>query len=269
MIDIRDAEPGDYDAYARLLPELGTGDPVPSRERFADLCDRMLVATGDGAVVGYALFELLADVGYVRNLVSDRARRREGIGAALLEAMRARFVAAGARTWCLNVRPGNHAAIALYRRFGFTAAYGSYMLRVPRHAAVAPVAGLVYDPITPEEEPAVEAAAGLLRGQLASARAKPGRMLLQLHHRGALAGVAVFDPAFPGAFPFRVFDASLGPAAVAALRAFAPAGSPHVQVGVEDHDALRDALLAAGAEIHLDIVHMRGATGTPPPARSR
>lgn len=153
MIDIRDAEPGDYDAYARLLPELGTGDPVPSRERFADLCDRMLVATGDGAVVGYALFELLADVGYVRNLVSDRARRREGIGAALLEAMRARFVAAGARTWCLNVRPGNHAAIALYRRFGFTAAYGSYMLRVPRHAAVAPVAGLVYDPITPEEEP--------------------------------------------------------------------------------------------------------------------
>lgn len=258
-IEIRDAVVADYEAYTRLLPELGTGDPVPSRERFAVMCDRMLVATDDAGVIGYALFEVLADVGYVRNLVSHPARRRQGVGAALMDAMRARFAAAGARTWCLNVKPDNHAAIALYQRCGLAPAYRSYMLRMPRAApAAAPVADLAFAPITPDDDAAVEATTGLLRGQLASARAKPGRMLLQLRHRGVLAGAAVFDPAFPGAFPFRVLDAALGPAALEALRALAPAGAPHVQVGVEDHDALRDILLAAGAQLHLEILHMRG-----------
>lgn len=261
-IETREATVADYEAYARLLPELGTGDPVPSRERFAALCDRALIATEPddaAAIVGYALFEVLAEVGYIRNLVSDPARRRRGIGLALMEAMRARFVAAGAGTWCLNVRPTNRAAIALYERCGLAAAYRSTMLRMPRSApAAAAVAGLAFSPLAPDEEAAIEAATGLLRGQLASARAKPGRMLLQLHHRATLAGVAVFDPAFPGAFPFRVLDPALGPAAVELLRAFAPPGSPHVQYGVEDDDALRDILLAAGAQVHLEILHMRG-----------
>jgi ribosomal protein S18 acetylase RimI-like enzyme len=259
-MEIRDASVADYEAYRRLLPELGTGDPVPSRERFAALCDRMLFACDEGQVVGFALFEVLAEVGYVRNLVSDPARRRQGIGAALMDAMRARFVAGGARTWCLNVKPGNRAAIALYERCGLAPAYRSYMLRMPRGApAAAPVADLAFAPIAPDEDATIEDATRLLRGQLASARAKPGRVLLQLRHAGALAGVAVFDPGFPGAFPFRVIDPALGPAALEALRVLAPAGAPHVQVGVEDHAALRDALLAAGAQVHLEILHMRGA----------
>jgi GNAT superfamily N-acetyltransferase len=258
---IRDGAAGDYEAYARLLPELGTGDPIPSRERFAALCDRVLVAVDDdGAVVGYALVEVMSDVGYVRNLVSDPARRRSGIGVALMDAMRGRFRAGGARTWCLNVKPDNQAAIGLYRRFGMAPAYRSTMLRLPRSApAAAPVADLAFAPITPDDDVAVEDATGLLRGQLASARAKPGRMLLQLRHRGAIAGAAVFDPSFPGAFPFRVLDPAHGPAAFEMLRAMAPAGAPHVQVGVEDHDALRDILLAAGAQVHLEILHMRGS----------
>lgn len=258
-VDIRDGAARDYEAYARLLPELGTGDPVPTRERFAALCDRILIAAEDEAVVGYALFEVMADVGYVRNLVSDPARRRSGIGIALMEAMRDRFRRGGAQTWCLNVKPDNRAAIALYRRFGLAPAYRSTMLRMPRSApGAAPVAGLAFAPITPDEDSAVERATGLLRGQLASARAKPGRMLLQLGHHQVIAGVAVFDPAFPGAFPFRVLDATNGPAALELLRALAPPGAPHVQVGVEDHDALRDVLLGAGAEVHLEILHMRG-----------
>lgn len=262
-MEIRDATVADYDAYTRLLPELGTGDPVPSRERFAALCDRAMVATDEGVVAGYALFEVMAEVGYVRNLVSDPARRRQGIGVALMEAMRARFLARGARTWCLNVKPNNHAAIALYRRCGLAPAYRSYMLRVPRSApAAAPVAELVLAPITPDEDAAVESVTGLLPGQLASARAKPGRMLLQVRHRGVVVGAAVFDPAFPGAFPFRLRDASLGPATVETLRALAPPGSQHVQVGVEDHDALRDILLAAGAQVHIEILHMRGPLHT-------
>jgi ribosomal protein S18 acetylase RimI-like enzyme len=258
-IEIREATVADYEAYARLLPELGTGDPVPSRERFAALCDRTLVATEDDAIVGYALFEVLAEVGYIRNLVTDPAQRRHGIGRALMEAMRARFAGAGAHLWCLNVRPTNRPAIELYERCGLAAAYRSTMLRMPRPVpAVAPVADLAYTPVAPDDDHEVEVATGLLRGQLASARAKPGRMVLQLRHRDALRGVAVFDPAFRGAFPFRVLDPALGPAAVELLRALAPPGSPHVQCGVEDDDALRDRLLAAGAQVHLEILHMRG-----------
>jgi GNAT superfamily N-acetyltransferase len=258
---IRGGTVADYEAYARLLPELGTGDPVPSRERFETLCERTLVAVDDdGGVVGYALFEVMADVGYVRNLASDPARRRTGVGVALMDAMRHRFRAGGARTWCLNVKPDNQAAIGLYQRFGLAPAYRTTMLRIPRTVpAAAPVADLAYAPITPADEIAVEDATGLLRGQLASARAKPGRMLLQLQHRGAIAGAAVFDPSFPGAFPFRVLDPAHGPAAVEMLRALAPAGAPHVQVGVEDHEALREILLAAGAQVHLEILHMRGS----------
>jgi GNAT superfamily N-acetyltransferase len=102
-MEIRPATADDYDDYARLMPELGVDDPVPTRDRFAaELRARTLVASQDAAVVGYALFDVLAERRYIRNLVSDPARRRHGIGLALKEAMRRRFVAAGARAWCLN-----------------------------------------------------------------------------------------------------------------------------------------------------------------------
>jgi GNAT superfamily N-acetyltransferase len=261
-MEVRGAKPDDYDAYARLMPELGVDDPLPTREKFAaEMCARALVAAHDGAIVGYALFEVLADVGYVRNVVSDPARRRQGIGAALMEAMRQRFVAAGARSWCLNVKPDNAAAIALYRRFGFEPAYLTYAMRMPRSAPAIAAAGdldIALTPIAPEEDAEVEAATGLLPGQLASSRARKGRLLLQLRRRDAIAGVAVFDPAFPGAFPFRVAEPELGPPLLEALRALAPAGSAYVQVVVEDDDALRDVLSTVGAQVHLEILHMRG-----------
>src|SRR5688572_24388215 len=98
-MDVRAATADDYDDFARLMPELGVPDPVPPRERFAgELCRRTLVAVDGGTVVGYALFEALAEVGYVRNIVSDPTRRRQGVGVELMDAMRRRFVAAGART---------------------------------------------------------------------------------------------------------------------------------------------------------------------------
>lgn len=259
-MEVRLATAHDHDAFARLMPELGVDDPLPTRERFAaDLCARTLVAAQDGAVVGYALFEVLADAGYIRNLVSDPARRRQGIGVALMETMRRRFVAAGARTWCLNVKPDNDAAVALYRRFGLEPAYHSYVMRLPSSAPrAAAVADLALSPIAPEDDAAVEMTTGLLRGQLASARGKQGRMLLQLRRREEIVGVAVFDPSFPGAFPFRVIEPELGPATLELLRALAPAGSPYVQVGIEDDPPLRDVLLVHGAQMHLEILHMRG-----------
>ena len=257
---IRPATVDDYDGYARLFPHLGVDDPLPSRARFADeLVDRVLVATLDGTVVGYALVEVLADTGYVRNVVTDPAHRRRGIGRALMEAMRARFVAAGATTWCLNVKPDNTAAIALYRDCGLLPAYRSVALRIPSGAPLpAPPPDLELAPVTPDDDAVVEAAFGLLRGQLASARARPSRRVLLLRRAGEILGVGVFSSSIPGAFPFRVVDPALGSGFAALLRRLAPAGAPYLQLGVEDDEALAAALLAAGAYVQLEILHLRG-----------
>jgi ribosomal protein S18 acetylase RimI-like enzyme len=258
---VRDATVNDYEGYARLFPHLGVDDPLPGRERFAaELAGRMVVAADGDAVVGYALYEVLADTGYVRNLVTDPARRRRGVGAALMAALRDRFRARGLARWCLNVKPDNTAAIALYQRCGLSAAYRSAVLRMPADVALAaPPASLRLAPIAPDDDERVEQTFRLLPGQLASARAKAGRLALRLDRDGVLVGVAVLSPAIPGAFPFRVAAPEWGVPLVVLLRGLAPPGAAHLQVGVEDDDALRAALVASGARLVFEMLHMRGA----------
>jgi ribosomal protein S18 acetylase RimI-like enzyme len=260
-VPIRAAHRDDYDAYARLFPHLGVDDPLPSRDRFAaDLVPRMLIATDGDEIVGYALYELLAGTGYVRNLVTAPAARRRGVGAALMDALRLHFRGHGAADWCLNVKVDNTAAIGLYRRCGLAPRYRSASLRLPSEAALpAPPPELAIAPIDPDEDAALEPGFGLLAGQLASARAKLGRQLLALRRGDDVLGVAVFMAEIPGAFPFRVAAPALGLAFAAHLRGLVPAGAPWLQLGIEDDAALRAALVAAGARLQFEIVHMRGA----------
>ena len=260
MISVRAAVASDYDAYARLFAELGVDDPVATREWFVgQLAARMIVAAHGSDVVGYALFEVLAETGYVRNVVSDPMRRRTGIGAALMAALRDLFRARGATSWCLNVKPDNAAAIGLYERFGMRRAYSSTALRVARETVLpAPVDDVVLVTSPPHDDAHVEAAFGLLSGQLASARTKPHRQVLQVHRGDALAGIAVFTPTIPGAFPFRLSDLEVAATALARLRALAPADAAFLQVVVEDDGELRDAVLAAGGYVQLELLHMRG-----------
>ena len=259
-MEVRVATIEDYDAYARLFGELGVDDPIPSRVRFGDeIVARTLVAVDDTGVVGYALFEILTDTGYVRNIVSDPARRRSGIGVALMEAMRVRFAAAGATAWCLNVKPDNVPAIRLYERFGLREAYRTCSLRLAADVALPPQApDIELVPIAPEDDELVERTFRLLQGQLASSRGRPSRRVLQLRRAGAVVGVAVFSESIPGAFPFRVVAPELGATLLAHLRTFAPPGAPYLQVGIEGDDALHAAVLALGAHVHLEIMHMRG-----------
>jgi ribosomal protein S18 acetylase RimI-like enzyme len=260
-VQIRDATIADYDAYVRLFAELGIADPIASRERFAaEIMPRTFVAVQPGGVVvGYAVYELLADVGYTRNVASDPMLRRTGIGTALMAALRARFVGAGATTWCLNVKPDNAAAIGLYERCGMSVAYRATTLRIASDVAlVAPPAELALAVAGPGDDEHTEHLLHLLRGQLASARARPSRQVLHLRRGGEVVGVGVFVDSFPGAFPFRVTAPELGVPFVGLLRALAP-DRPYIQVVVEDDEPLRAALLAAGAHVYLEIQHMRGS----------
>jgi GNAT superfamily N-acetyltransferase len=256
MTIVRDAIPADYDAYTNLVGELGIDDPVPARDRFAgDLLSRMMIAEDEAGVIGYALFEELAGIGYIRNIVSAPSRRRAGVGVALMEAMRVRFRAKGATTWCLNVKQANTAAIGLYERFGMQTAYRSTILRVPVSVTLPPTSRVLVS-VPADRDAAVEPKFGLLPGQLAGARAKPGRHVLQLDDDG----VFVYMPAVPGAFPFRLASPEHAAAAIALLRTFVPIpGATFMQVGVEDDDALVAEVKQLGAYVQLELLHLRGA----------
>ena len=76
-------------------------------------------ATTEGAIVGSLCFWIVFEEVRLMNLAVAEQMRRRGIAAALVEAaLRAGLTQAATRA-VLEVRASNHAALALYRRFGF------------------------------------------------------------------------------------------------------------------------------------------------------
>ncbi len=80
---------------------------------------RLWVAEADGKVAGFAVLWLILDEAHIATLAVHPAFRRRGIGRKLLETMLTAAQANGARLATLEVRAGNFAAQALYRRHGF------------------------------------------------------------------------------------------------------------------------------------------------------
>lgn len=81
-----------------------------------------LVARIDGEVVGHAGLMFAADDGHVTTVAVDPARQGSGIATRLLLVLVRGAVRQGATALTLEVRAGNQAAQALYRRFGFVEA---------------------------------------------------------------------------------------------------------------------------------------------------
>jgi ribosomal protein S18 acetylase RimI-like enzyme len=263
----RPARPDDHSDFARLFPELGVDDPVPDAGAWAaHQCPTTVMLEDDGEVVGYVYYEVMGDLGYVRNVVVDPGFRRRGLGLAAMLDLAARLRARGCTRWCLNVRPDNAPALALYRAVGMTTAYRSAALRFAWavvDALAQPDMSFETCPIDPAEDDAIAAAFALPPGQLAGLRAHPRRVHLRLRDPadpGAPGlGFASFDPEFPGAYPFRVARAAYARPLLAALRPYALPDRPYMQIVAEDDDELTAALLAAGAQLRLEILHLRGA----------
>jgi ribosomal-protein-alanine N-acetyltransferase len=78
-----------------------------------------LVRGGDGAVLAFALARTIADAAELLTLAVAPNVLRQGVGAALVEAVAAAAAAAGARRLFLEVAADNGAALGLYRRAGF------------------------------------------------------------------------------------------------------------------------------------------------------
>ncbi|NOU29806.1 MAG: GNAT family N-acetyltransferase, partial [Polyangiaceae bacterium] len=81
MRTIRPATAADYEAFARMFPELKTPDPTPSAATWErDLVPTTAIVEEDGAVCGYCYVQTLAEAGYVRHLVVAPEGRGKGLG---------------------------------------------------------------------------------------------------------------------------------------------------------------------------------------------
>lgn len=81
--------------------------------------NRRYLAADGGRLVGYAGVMVVGDEAHITNLGVEPTSRRRGIGRRLLRCLMEESEAMGARHVTLEVRSGNHAALALYQRFGF------------------------------------------------------------------------------------------------------------------------------------------------------
>ena len=73
-----------------------------------------------------------------------------------------------------------------------------------------------------------------------------------------MTAAAVFDPTFPGAYPFRAKTIDDATSLLHALRPHARPNDDIINVVTEDQEALADALIAIGATVRIETMHMRG-----------
>jgi hypothetical protein len=176
-----------------------------------------------------------------------------------MASVRDRFLRSGAAKWCLNVKADNRAAIGLYERFGMRLHYLTTVLRLPSTTPLpAPDPALSLASVPAEIDSVIEPAFHLLPGQLASARKKPGRMIVQLARGNDVLGVGVFMAAIPGAFPFRLLAPEHAATFMALLREHTAATASYLQICTEDDAALAAQVQALGAYVHLELLHMHG-----------
>lgn len=115
------------DAFARLIPQLSSSNPPPSRDEVAEMvaseASILYAAEHEGQIVGsltLVLFRIPTGVrAWIEDVVVDGEARGLGVGRALNETALERARQAGATTVDLTSRPSREAANRLYQRIGF------------------------------------------------------------------------------------------------------------------------------------------------------
>lgn len=262
----RPARDEDHALFARFFAELQVPDTLPDLERWRrEMAPTSFFLERDGHAVGYAWYEIFGPDGYVRHVVVDPSARRTGVGRELMRALERKFRAAGCARWRLNVKSTNHAAIELYRRYGLRIEYPTCVLRLPWSALQSlprPARTIETRALEPARDAAVERAFEIPSGRLATARSAVGARVLGLvDHQDATnprVGVACFDPAFPGCFPFKVARPEFAYALLAELATCSPRPPDWIQLVVEDDLPLARLLVARGATQLFEVLHFSG-----------
>jgi len=267
----RPATPQDYPHFVRFFQELATDDPVPIPERYEQqIMPCALFLERGGKLAAYGYIRVMGDIGHVGHVVVDPDCRGERVGRALMAAIAARLRDAGCSRWCLNVKVGNVPALRLYERFGLAPVFAATALRFPWSALAAlerDPARVVARSLEPAHEAELEAAFHLHPGQLAESRKRPGRVLFQATDAATereRLGIASFDPAFPGAYPFRAAEPHAAAALLDAVRPHALPEHDFVFVTIDEDADLTRHLVEAGAAVRFEMLHLRGTIPPPP-----
>lgn len=115
------------EAFERLIPQLSSSNPAPSREHLARIvgseASMLLLAEEDGKILGSLTLVVFAiptaTRAWIEDVVVDDAARGKGVGKALNTEALSLARQAGATTVDLTSRPSREAANRLYQRLGF------------------------------------------------------------------------------------------------------------------------------------------------------
>ena len=176
----------------------------------------------------------------------------------MLERVQASMRSQGCERWRINVKPDNVPAVRLYTSLGMTVQHACASIRFEwtlLDALPKPSGTLSIVEPDDEQRRTLESTYGLPMGQLATADGRDDAHVRAVF--GAdLQGVALFDAAFPGAFPFRADSLDAAMTLLHGLRPLATQAS--MGIVAEDDDALDRLLVDAGARVPFRFVHMRG-----------
>lgn len=261
-LTIQAARPADHADFARFYAQLGLDNPIAGVERWTgDMMPHTFFLEEMGRKVAYAFVEVFGELGYVRHVVVDSGARGRGVGRALMNAIAQRLRATHCARWELNVKSDNVPAIRLYESFGMSTHHASSALRIDWKDALRLPASTdaVARDVEEEDEWALEQALGLADGKILRLREQTGQVFVQLTGpTGDKLGFARFDPDFPGAFPFRVKDASYAGVLLRALHAHKKPAKEWMQLVIEDDAATAKLLREHGARNMFDLFHMSG-----------
>lgn len=120
------ASPGEIDTIL-AIEQASFTNPWTREMYLAELANEgvsffFLAKDSRGDPVGFCSFWRVLDELHINNLAVLPARRREGVGSALLTHVLAEGARLGMRRATLEVRQSNDAARELYERFGFSVA---------------------------------------------------------------------------------------------------------------------------------------------------
>jgi GNAT superfamily N-acetyltransferase len=261
---LRPARLEDYPAFARLFLELGVPEPPPPREVWAaELLPLSLFQDGPQGPQAYTVTDVLGELGFVVQLVVDAAARRQGVGRRIMEALAERFRERGCRSWALNVKRDNVAALGLYTSMGMRPRREAATLTVTRAQVEAlPMAppGLQVVPAVEQDWAPLTAAFRLIPGKLERFAKRASHQLLRLSRPGEAEpwGLGMMDLRSGGVlFPF--FAATPGHARVLleeALRRMSAQGPLHAVV--MDDAPLERLLRDAGAAMEMEMLELQG-----------
>jgi len=114
-------------AFERLIPQLSSSSPPPSRELLTDLVEgadtSVILARVDGEILGsltLAFYRIPTGMkAWIEDVVVDEAARGHGVGRLMNEAALDEARRRGAKNVSLTSRPSREAANRLYQRIGF------------------------------------------------------------------------------------------------------------------------------------------------------